>query len=166
MSATRRTLLLCTALLASAGACSGGDDDGAATTTTETTVLPGRSVADLTPGDCLAGLPDGTRDRVETVDCSAEHRAEVYAVADLDDGPFPGAAEVSELSAQRCAGRYGRYAGEPIDPTTNRAFAEIVPSLGSWEDGDRRIVCLALPPAGATERGSIADGAPETPAPS
>ena len=62
---------------------------------------------------------------------------------DLEADGSPSAAEVDALAAGGCTKRYEAYAGEPVDPTTERAFAELVPSSASWEEGDRRVVCLA-----------------------
>lgn len=139
------------------------DDSGPPPTSATTVDAPGAAIDDLEPGTCLRAVPRRLSDRAEVVDCGEEHRAEVYATHELDAGAFPGVPAVNEDAALGCADRYGGYAGEPIDPTTNRAFAELVPSAPSWADGDRRVVCLALPPGGASETGSIADPAgPDT----
>jgi hypothetical protein len=158
----RLVVVAAVAGLAVAG-CSTGDasTDPAPTTTT---VPAGTAIDDLEPGVCLAEVPDASTGRAETVDCGRPHRAEVYAALDLDGTSFPGTPELSEEAALSCTVRYARYAGEPIDPTTDLAFAEIVPSEASWGDGDRHVVCLALPPAGAQADGSIAAvPAPATP---
>jgi hypothetical protein len=136
-------------------ACSGEADEPASV---PTTTLLGEAVDEVGPGDCLADFSDPSSGRVEVVDCAEAHRAEVYAVHELADGPFPGAAVLGEDAALECAERYGEFAGEPIDPTTALAFSELVPSDLSWADGDRRVVCLALPPGGEKTVGSIADG--------
>ena len=145
-------------------ACSADDAPDEPPTTTVTTVLPGEAFDELNAGDCLIELPTETTSRVETTPCARQHRAEVYATLDLGAETFPGAGEVSLEAAQRCSTSYERYAGEPIDPTTNQAFAEVVPTAASWGDGDRRVVCLVLPPGGATSEGTVAErAAPRSP---
>lgn len=153
-------LLLTYVLLAGCGS----SEETEATTTT-TTEPAGVAVDDLVAGDCLSQVPAGPSERVETVPCATEHRAEVYAVFDLEQSDQTEAATVSEDAALGCADRYAAYAGEPIDPTTDRAFSELVPSEESPSDGDRGVVCLVLPPGGAVAPGSIADGSATTGAP-
>ena len=155
-------VVVLSATVALAGVACSGDGGGAeATTTTATSALPGQVLDDLVPGDCLVEVPDTAAGRVETVDCGLAHRAEVYAVHDADGGPFPGSDQLGAEAALRCVALYEAYAGEPVDPTTDRAFVEVVPSAASWAEGDRHVVCLALPPAGTSVEGSIA----ATPAP-
>jgi hypothetical protein len=152
---TARPVAALVGALLLAAACS---DDGPVEPEPSTTTLTGVAIDGLEPGACLVGLPGPSPGRVETVDCDLDHRAEVYAVHDLGDGPFPGAGPIDERAARGCAERYEAYAGEPIDPTTDRAFAELVPTQDSWGGGDRRVVCLALPPGGGSARGTIAAG--------
>jgi hypothetical protein len=152
---TNRTVVWTTVALMTAAACSGGDASTEPVPTTAT-VPSGTPINDLEPGACLVEVPDASSGRAATVDCERTHRAEVYAVLEVDDGSFPGAGALSDEAGVRCTGRYGAYAGEPVDPTTDLAFAEIVPTEASWADGDRRVVCLALPPAGARAEGTIA----------
>ena len=152
MSAVRRAAGVAAAVAVLVG-CS-GDDAPPPSTTTTSAAPSGVAVEALEPGDCLLELPDPASGRAEPVPCRQGHRAEVYAVVALDDGAFPGPGPVREASAAACAAAYEGYAGEPIDPTTDRAFAELVPSASSWADGDRGVICLALPPGGGTERGN------------
>jgi hypothetical protein len=153
---TGRTVVLAATVALFGIGCS--DDGGGAesATTTATSIVPGQALDELVPGDCLVEVPDAPLGRVETVDCEHSHRAEVYAVHDVDDGSFPEVDRLSAEAALRCVALYEAYAGEPVDPTTDQALAEIVPSEASWAEGDRYVVCLALPPAGASVEGSIA----------
>lgn len=144
-------------LVVLAAACS---DDGSADPQPSTTTAAGTAVDDLEAGMCLAALPEPGTTRVAPVDCTRGHRAEVYAVYDLEADGSPSVAEIDARAAGGCTERYEAYAGEPVDPTTDQAFAELVPSSASWDEGDRRVVCLALPPGGTTEEGSIAAIAP------
>jgi hypothetical protein len=119
-------------------------------------VPSGTQINDLEPGTCLVEVPDASSGRAETVDCERPHRAEVYAVLEVDGGTFPGARALSDEAVVSCTGSYAAYAGEPVDPTTDLAFAELVPTDASWADGDRQVVCLALSPAGSQAEGTIA----------
>jgi hypothetical protein len=159
----RRGFVVAVAAVVLAVGCSDGGGSAEPVTTTVTSALPGQAINELVAGDCLVEVPDATSGRAEAVDCEQPHRAEVYATHDVDDGPFPSAGQLSRAAGRGCAARYAVYAGEPIDPTTDLAFAEVVPSEASWADGDRLVVCLALPSAGASAEDSIA--APPTPEP-
>lgn len=136
-------------------ACS--SDEATAPDRPPRTTQPGTPLAALGPGTCLARLPDPAADRAAVVDCRRRHRAEVYAVVELEDGPLPGAGVLDRQAADRCARAYADYAGEPVDPTTDRSFAELVPSRAGWDEGERTVVCLALGSGGRSGRGSIAD---------
>jgi hypothetical protein len=152
-----RTIVMAAAAVLFVAGCA--DDDGGSAesaTITVTVVLPGQAIDDLVAGDCLVELPDASTARVEIVECELPHRAEVYATHDFEGRTFLGAGTLSDEAASRCAALYAVYAGEPIDPTTDQAFTEIVPSEASWADGDRHVACLALPPAGESAEGSIA----------
>jgi len=153
---TRCTALVAAAVVLVGVGCSDDGEAAKSTAATVTTVAAGQPLDRLVPGDCLVDEPDASSGRVETVDCELAHRAEVYGVADLDGGPFPGTDQLNVEAALRCDALHEGYAGEPVDPTTDRAFAEIVPSEASWAEDDRHVVCLALPPAGASAEGSIA----------
>ncbi len=56
------------------------------------------SVLDLRVGDCVTSLPRGEVFTVGVTPCSNPHVGEVYEVASLPPGPWPGADEVDRLT--------------------------------------------------------------------
>jgi Septum formation len=121
--------------------------------------VPGTSIYDLRPGDCLSGLAEGQDLRVRVVDCDRRHQAEVYGVVPLTSQDFPGVGFVRQEAATRCAEAFALYTGEPAGPGTDLAFTEVVPTLQSWSAGDREALCLALAVEGRALHATIRDSA-------
>jgi hypothetical protein len=68
----------------------------------------------------------------------------VYAVADLEDGDFPGEVAVQEASREACLGdTFEGFVGLPYDDSEILANF-LYPTEESWEQGDREVVCLAF----------------------
>jgi hypothetical protein len=101
------------------------------------------SVFGLGPGDCLADLGAARAARVvPVVPCDVAHRAEVVAVVQLSDGPWPGAAEVRDLATDRCVAAI-RSAG--IRTEAGLRWTYFGPSEDSWTTGaDRTVSCLVV----------------------
>ncbi|MBN9238330.1 MAG: hypothetical protein BGO97_01495 [Micrococcales bacterium 70-64] len=139
------TLLLAVAGLVLAG-CSGV---GGAAPSPTPTADPGIPVRDLAVGDCIDshGRP-GISETVLVVGCGEEHDSEAYAEIVLDDGGFPGDAAVKDRAQGGCAADFVEFAGIDYE-SSSLDYAYYYPTPGSWADGDRRILCLILDPAGA-----------------
>lgn len=101
------------------------------------------SVFGLAPGDCLADLGAARAARVvPVVPCDVAHRAEVVAVVQLPDGPWPGAAEVQDLATDRCVAAI-RSTG--IRAEAGLRWTYFGPSEDSWTTGpDRAVSCLVV----------------------
>lgn len=100
----------------------------------------------LQEGDCFdAPLrePDAGQDveGVAVVDCARPHFAEVYEVLTLDEGPYPGRDEVGEVAQQQCHAAFEPFVGEPFEDSAVLWFNALPPTEGSWEAGDRDVVC-------------------------
>jgi hypothetical protein len=150
------TVVLAVLVVGSAVACSddGGDDE--ATPPSTTVAAAPASVYDLEAGDCFSGL-GRTRDlRIRILPCRRRHQAEVYGAFDLQNRRFPGADVLRRQAATNCAQYFVAYTGDPVNPGTQLAFTEIVPTLESFTAGDRRALCVALGVDGAPLRGSVA----------
>jgi hypothetical protein len=138
-------------------ACSG--DDGAAEDTAPpptTTAHAADSLYDLDVGDCFNGLGTDRDLQVRVRPCARRHQAEVYGAFEVDNRRFPGADVLRRQVATRCAQAFSAYTGEPAGPDTRVAFTEVVPSLRSFEAGDRQALCVALGLDGSRLTGSIA----------
>ncbi len=105
------------------------------------------NVFDLSVGACFDDpeLVDGRVFDVETVECNEPHDNEVFAVVTLTQEQFPGIAEISRIADDVCLGHFGEFVGTPyIDSDLFASY--ISPSAGSWQAGDRTIVCYLFAP--------------------
>ena len=143
-SATRSRLIAAVALTSAAalGACSGGgidrDSKGRITEAGEL------SVYDLHAGDCL-NPPDRVKDellKVGVVPCSALHTQEVVALREIDASDYPGDDAVRQEAEKLCVQPFAEYIG--VDYVDSSLFLTyLLPSLRSWEDGDKDVTCIA-----------------------
>ncbi|MCA1782044.1 MAG: septum formation family protein [Intrasporangiaceae bacterium] len=115
------------------------------------------NVFSVGPGDCFDD-PDAAVDEISDVSlvaCDEPHDNEVYAVAGLEDGDYPGDAAVLDRAQDICLDAFEPYVAEPYD--TSQLFATwLVPTEGSWSDGDREVVCVLFDAEGPLE-GSMRD---------
>lgn len=98
---------------------------------------------ELEVGSCFddPDVADGRVFELAAVDCSQPHDNEVYAVLTLPDGAFPGVGDIAVIADEGCLTAFPGYVGE--DYLESDYFASyLAPSAGSWEDGDRTIVCF------------------------
>ncbi len=121
------------------------------------------AVGDLRPGACLAEASP-TVD-VEVVPCSAEHAAEVFAVAklDLDDDVYAQVSTALQQFADAVCGRYLEYRLF-LDPGIARSdwstAAIAVPDPDAFAAGDQDALCVVTPADGGTVTGGISRPAP------
>jgi hypothetical protein len=129
-------------LVAPVGACSSGgihrDSNGRIT---EKGKL---SVYDLRAGDCL-NPPDRVDNELVMVDvlpCADRHTQEVVAVKTIDSKDYPGDDEVRKTAEQLCVKPFGDYIG--VDYVDSGLYLTyLLPSLRSWDDGDKDVTCIA-----------------------
>ena len=93
----------------------------------------------LVPGYCFQ-LGDDEIEFVDAVPCEDEHIAEVFAVFDLADSDWPGAAAVSQIAKSGCLDRFRTATGHNFDPV-HMAITGYAPSERSWVD-DKRVLCV------------------------
>ncbi|WP_184074535.1 septum formation family protein [Nocardiopsis mwathae] len=105
----------------------------------------------LEVGDCLlTEFTDDEVDRVNTVDCTDPHRAEVYAITTLDDGDFPGLAKVKETAEDICREEFLWFVNVDYDDS-ELEFSLLHPSEQSWNVfNDRQVTCVIIDPRGTT----------------
>lgn len=122
---TARTVALATVLAASA--CVSATTD----------------VSSLQPGECFDDPeePSGQVTEVASVDCAEPHDNQVYALFDVEGGDLAGDDEVASLARDGCIERFEDYVG--VAYADAELFATwLYPSAGSWEDGDREVICV------------------------
>ncbi len=106
----------------------------------------GTSVLSLEVGQCITGQTDG-EDQVSSVpvvDCAEPHTGEIYSLPQLPDGDFPGDDAVQTSAGELCSGQdFQTYVGKSYEES-EIYFSFLVPTEGTWADGDREIVCYLV----------------------
>lgn len=114
------------------------------------------NVFSLEVGTCFDD-PDaasGEVSDVPVVECSEPHDNEVYYLFDLPDGDFPGTASVENSAQDGCLAQFEAYVGEPYE-TSVLGIWPLYPTAGSWDQGDREIVCVLYDIDGTPLTGSV-----------
>jgi hypothetical protein len=115
-------------------------------------------VLDLDAGDCFQISDDiaaATISEVDTVDCTRQHEAEVFATGLLDpdrEQPYP--ADQQQLFARvdrQCA---AALADRP-DLVERFGVLPVVADERSWDSYRGRYVCVAIPYGGGITQGSL-----------
>ncbi|MGH9184367.1 MAG: septum formation family protein [Acidimicrobiales bacterium] len=122
----------------------GGDAD--TTTTEEAEGVEGdlTSVFELEVGDCFDDPASGDSvEEVEVLDCDDPHDNEIFFLFDVDGDEFPGESGIKNQAQDRCTDEFETYVGTSLDESELDADALLVPTEGSWEQGDREVVCAA-----------------------
>lgn len=105
--------------------------------------LVDQSVFSMDVGLCFDDEPDAGEE-VSTVpdrDCEDPHDNEVFALFQLDDGPFPGTDEVNDRAMELCTGSaFEDYVGIPYQNSKLGVFP-FTPTEAGWDDGDQEVVC-------------------------
>lgn len=101
-------------------------------------------------GDCLNdGGIEGEVSTVVVIDCAQPHDSEAYSSIQVADGDYPGEQAILDQAEKDCLADFNTFAGINYDQST-LSFSYYYPTQGSWENGDREILCLILDPAGKT----------------
>jgi hypothetical protein len=142
----RRTLALLTAGVAGfalAGCSLLGNVPG--TQTDEGTVT---DVFAMKVGDCLNDASAGDEvSSVPIVPCSEPHDSEAYHAFDLPGDVHPGDEAVKQAAGEGCVPAFEKFVGIAY-PESNLDFAFYFPTTGTWDQGDREILCIVYDPAG------------------
>ncbi|APF35843.1 hypothetical protein A9Z40_01715 [Microbacterium arborescens] len=100
-------------------------------------------------GDCM--LDSGTADtevtETPTVPCSEAHDLEAYHAQDIDADEFPGVEAAQTEAEQVCYDAFAPFVGISYEESV-LGFNYYVPTAGSWDAGDREILCLIGDPQG------------------
>jgi hypothetical protein len=101
------------------------------------------SVFDLQVGDCLPGPGDtGRKQSVDLVECDQPHRAEVYALFDLE-GEYTTEEEVTHLAESGCFDRFKDYIGVAPGKSSLTIYY-IRPLNAATFHQDPGVSCIAL----------------------
>lgn len=101
-------------------------------------------------GDCLNDADVGTTvTDVPTIACSEPHDSEAFSSFLMADGIFPGADAVATQAETGCTTDFAKFVGIALDQS-ELSYSYYFPTVESWKNGDREIVCLVTDPAGRT----------------
>jgi hypothetical protein len=103
-------------------------------------------------GDCY-DEPADDRGQVAAIPCDQPHDNEAYAAFQLADGDYPGDDAVLADASARCLERFGGFVGIGYDQSGFDVDA-LTPTRLTWDDGDRKVVCILFLVNGAPSRGS------------
>lgn len=119
------------------------------------------AVDSLSVGSCIAPIGDDTDvEFIRVLDCDSPHPYQVAGQVLRAEGAsaaFPGDRELERTAHQDCRDSYAAYVGIPYSGE-EFAIDTIVPSRGSWRDGDRAITCLVTGLGGSDLTRSVEGG--------
>lgn len=102
----------------------------------------------LQVGDCF-DKPEGTQGKAAEAQqraCTDPHGAEVLFVGDFtpDSDALPNSEQFLAFFNTTCASAFNEYTGLDFatDPTYDMDM--YVPTIESWNDGDRKVICFAI----------------------
>lgn len=102
------------------------------------------NVFSLEVGMCFDDYGVGEVSDVPRANCAEPHDNEVYATWDVSDPVLPS----QTTMAEGCYDRFEAAIGEPYE-TSIYDFGMLTPTQGSWDQGDREVVCYAYTYGGA-----------------
>jgi hypothetical protein len=101
----------------------------------------GGNVFTLEVGTCFDDTDDTEVSSVPEVDCSEPHDNEVFAVFDYTaSDTFPGSSQMNDAAQELCVAEFEAYVGLSYQASALEVFP-ITPTEGSWDNGDREIIC-------------------------
>lgn len=93
-------------------------------------------------GDCFDDT-DTMEEEVSSlpgVPCSNPHDNEAFAIFDVSITDYPGGDAMSELATESCVQRFETFVGLDYPSSSLDVFA-MYPSVRSWKQKDREIIC-------------------------
>ncbi|POH66466.1 hypothetical protein C3B59_08595 [Cryobacterium zongtaii] len=101
-------------------------------------------VFSLAVGDCFNDQDADAVESVTAIPCADAHDYEAYFAFDVsEDGAFPGDEALAQIAEERCVTEFATFIGKSYEEST-LDFNYLSPSEGSWDSGDREILCLAM----------------------
>lgn len=99
-------------------------------------------ITDLAVGSCY-DLGDGELTSARTRDCAEPHDVQVLADLDSEAEDFPGTDALNGEADRRCNEAAATFTAE-LEVPEDLGYGYLVPTEGSWEDGDRAITCTLV----------------------
>ena len=89
----------------------------------------------------------GEVEQVPVVPCSEPHASELFHSYQIPATTLPTAAEMEAIVGEQCVGNFETFVGLAYEQST-LDVTWMEPKSGSWDDGDRELLCLVYDPAG------------------
>jgi hypothetical protein len=144
------------AVILGAGAIGGLITNAGRSSTGEITNDGDMLATDLRVGDCF-DLKESDAESITDVTarpCTDEHEYELFHVAVMAEGPFPGDAAFDVFFEDNCLGTFETYVGKAYAESVLDIFW-LTPGEEAWDEGDRSIQCAVYHPSDATLTGSL-----------
>lgn len=122
-------------------------------------VQPNADVFQLRVGDCINSdeLGEDGVTSVPALPCANPHGDEVYFAFKMTGDVFPGDAVIDAEADATCTAEFATFVGLDYESSV-LDWWQFKPSEGSWEQGDREVLCLIYDPAGEVS-GTLAGSA-------
>jgi hypothetical protein len=125
------------------GACSDDPERDAAGQVTE---AGDESVFEIAVGDCLTDQSSAEQvSDVPVVPCTEPHSSEVYHLYQVPGDTFPG--DFTQVTEEQCKPAFQTFVGMAYDQSVLEVTT-LEPTVETWADGDRELVCIVVDPAG------------------
>lgn len=142
-------LVAVAALIAACGSSTATDDESTRSDDGEVIESGEVGAFRLRIGDCIAESTEADEfESVPVVPCGQEHQMQIVAAFDLEDGEYPGRAEVDRLADEGCVDLL-------VDVLSHRedlfevTYTTFTPLADGWNQiNDREVLCLAGLPTG------------------
>ena len=108
-------------------------------------------------GDCFND-PDYEVDEFSNlpgVPCTEPHDNEAFAVFDLTHSSYP-EYDIADISEASCVDRFEAYVGRDYE-SSSLDVVTMYPSLESWDQSDREVVCAVYDMSGSKLVGTVKD---------
>ena len=103
-------------------------------------------VFSLAVGDCFNDQLADEVESVTAIPCADAHDFEAYFAFDVsEDGAFPGVEALDQIAEDGCVAEFATFVGKSYEEST-LDFSFLSPTEGSWDSGDREILCVAMGP--------------------
>jgi hypothetical protein len=130
-------------------ACGSDDEPDRDETTNEITEAGDADVFSIAVGDCLTDDVGtaGEVSEVPVVPCAEPHASEVFHSYQIPAETLPSTTEMQTIVEEQCIGNFEAFVGMAYD-TSALDITWLEPTSGSWDGGDRELLCMVFDPAG------------------
>jgi hypothetical protein len=111
-----------------------------------------RRASGIEAGDCYQE-PEDERAEVDAISCDGPHDNEAFAAYQLPDGEYPGDRALLRDGVAGCLERFAGFVGIGYADSALDVDA-LTPTRLTWEDGDRKVVCVLFRFDGEPLRGT------------